>query len=146
MAHVVHCPHPVNPFFFFLVQQIMVAWLDTVNDHHLHLIHAPSMLLVEVLTQTPHTSLAVLPMAVVAANKTSLVVGLANIPGVVHFTTGQIYDPAGLAVVVPPDGVLSSCHRVLKPVSLLDLLASYTILLMNYCAACCRLTGSLVCF
>ena len=104
------------------------------------------MLLVEVLAQTPYTRLAVLPVAIMAANKTSLVVCLANIPGAVHFTTGQIDYPAGLAVVVPSDGVLSSCHRVLKPVSLLHLLAGYTILLVQYSAARCRLTGSLVCF
>ena len=105
----------------------MIAWLDTVNNNHFHLLHAPSMLLVEVLAQTPYTRLAVLPVAIMAANKTSLVVCLANIPGAVHFTTGQIDYPAGLAVVVPPDDVLSSCHRVLKPVSLLHLLAGYKI-------------------
>jgi hypothetical protein len=54
----------VNPFFFFLlVLQAMIAWLDSVNDYHLHLLHAPSVLLVEVLAKPPYPRLAVLPVA-----------------------------------------------------------------------------------
>ena len=73
MAHVIHSPQSVDPLFLLPVQQVMIAWLDTVNYCYLHLLHVSSMLLEKMLAQTPHTRLAVLSVAIVAAHKPSLV-------------------------------------------------------------------------
>jgi hypothetical protein len=73
LAHDIHSPQPMYPLLLLLVQQAMVAWLDTVNYHNFHFIHISPVLLIKMLSQTPHPRLAVLSVAIVAANKPSLI-------------------------------------------------------------------------
>ena len=83
----------------------MVARLDTIYNHNLHLLHTYTMVLVEVLTQPTNTRLTVLSVAIVTANKTPFVKSLANISQVMRFTPGQINNPAGFTVEPPSDSV-----------------------------------------
>jgi hypothetical protein len=64
------------------------------------------MLLIEMLSPTPHPRLAVLSVAIVAANKPLLVKRLTNIPAVVRLTTSKVNNPAGFTV--SPNRVLLS--------------------------------------
>ena len=123
----------------------MVARLDTIYNHNLHLLHTSTMVLVEVLTQPTNTRLTVLSVAIVTANKTPFVKSLANISQVMRFTHGQINNPAGFTVVPPSDSVGSARHRINKPVSFFHLLTGYTVSCVQYCAAWWRLTCTLVC-
>ena len=93
LPHVVHGPQFMDPLFLLLVQEGVVPWLYTVYDGDLQVLHVPSMLLVEVLSQSPHSSLAILPVAIVPAHKPTLVKCLANIPQVTGFTLGNVNYP-----------------------------------------------------
>ena len=92
-------------------------------------------MLMEVLAKSTYTSLAVLSVAIMPANKPTLVKCLANISQIMRFTNCQINNPTGFTAIVSPDGVSPPCNWVTKIFSLLQLLASNTVLLVYHFTA-----------
>ena len=84
-----------------LIQHGVVARLHSINHDDSQVVHVSPMGLVEMLA--PHPSLAILPVSIVSAYEPPLVKSLTNIFKVVGFTPGNVNNPTGFTIIIPPD-------------------------------------------